>query len=201
MTIVFVCSVYFLTPHFWVVLYHHPQVLYLYYPLPCFAQLSGSISSPACSFLHFSCILGRLTVVCVSCSLQDRWGEPDYSSFSPRRLPSHQGHSCVWIMSEARSKYLSMTSCLDWCSCAIWCFMYHTGVWPCQSGAALEHWDAKGPSGAQPRHATLPKMSLWLWVVLIKRYIWYGAHYGHLGTWINSALNYSKIKGRRWVSC
>lgn len=61
----------------------------------------------------------------VSASFQDRWGEQDYSSFSPRWLLIHQGHSCVWIMSELRSKYLSMTSCLDWCSCAIWFFMYH----------------------------------------------------------------------------
>lgn len=59
-------------------------------------------------------------------SVQDRWGEQDYSSLSPRWFSIYQGHRCMWIMSEVRSKYLSMTSCLDWCSCAIWCFMYHS---------------------------------------------------------------------------
>lgn len=63
--------------------------------------------------------------------LDPRWNVPTLTAFvclsffSPRWLLIHQGHSCVWIMSELRSKYLSMTSCLDWCSCAIWFFMYH----------------------------------------------------------------------------
>lgn len=88
---------------------------------------SASTVYPPSPLHHY--ILSTLTSLSpplsVSPSLQDRWGEQDYSSFSPRRLLIHQGHSCVWIMSELRSKYLSMTSCLDWCSCAIWCFMYH----------------------------------------------------------------------------
>lgn len=109
--------------------------------------------------------------------LRDRWGERDYSSFSPRWFSIHQGHSCVWIMSEVRSKYLSMTSCLDWCSCAIWCFMYHSvdclaaslageGL-PCQS-----LWNTKKEKGlfraGKKKNAMQPKMSLWLWVVLMK---------------------------------
>lgn len=83
---------------------------------------------PVGSSLHFTSIFSLHSLslpLSVSTSLRDRWGEQDYSSFSPRWLPIHQGHSCVWIMSELRSKYLFLTSCLDWCSCAIWCFMYH----------------------------------------------------------------------------
>lgn len=60
-----------------------------------------------------------------SVCLLDRWGERADSSFSAGWLSIHQGHSSVWIMSELRSKYLTMTSCLDWCSYAIWCFMHH----------------------------------------------------------------------------
>lgn len=109
-----------------------PHVLYVSIPLfhslflyllPCLSSMSSL--SP----LHHY-ILSTLTSLSpplfVSPSLQDRWGEQDCSSFSPRRLLIHQGHSCVWIMSELRSKYLSMTSCLDWCSCAIRFFMYHS---------------------------------------------------------------------------
>lgn len=95
-----------------------PLLLYLY----TLHTLSIPLSiSPLLSL--YTCL--HLTVSVFLSFLQDRWGEQDYSSFSPRWLPIHQGHSCVWIMSELWSKYLSMTSCLDWCSCAIWCFMYH----------------------------------------------------------------------------
>lgn len=113
-------------------------------------------------------------------SLQDRWGEQDYSSFSPRWPPIHQGHSCVWIMSELRSKYLFMTSCLDWCSYAIWCPMHHSwdvlAAQPCRRRVALsvplKHWEGGGKKKrafqGRPRNAMLPQVSLWLWVVLMK---------------------------------
>lgn len=80
-------------------------------------------------------------------------------------------------MSELWSKYLSMTSCLDWCSCAIRFFMYHSlgclpaslageGL-PCQCSWNTEKEERLSRAG--PEMQCCPKMSLWLWSVLMNR--------------------------------
>lgn len=125
-------------------------------------------------YLAFSICLSASAVdplshsLCLS-FLLSRTDEVIYSYFSPRRILIRQGHSCVWIMSELRSKYLFMTSCLDWCSCAIWFFMYHGLDWLAASLAG-EGFACQCPWNTEKQQrlsglAQKSKMPPWLWVV------------------------------------
>lgn len=130
-------------------------LLYLAFPICFFASAVDPLSHSLCLSLLLS-----------------RTDEVIYSYFSPRRILIRQGHSCVWIMSELRSKYLFMTSCLDWCSCAIWFFMYHGLDWLAAS-LAREGFACQCPWNTEKQKrlsglAQKSKMPPWLWVVLMK---------------------------------
>lgn len=97
-----------------------------------------------------------------SVCLLDRWGERADSSFSAGWLSIHQGHSSVWIMSELRSKYLTMTSCLDWSLiCNLMLYASPPRLLSCYSLVG-EGLPCQWPWNTEENRAVLPKMSLWV---------------------------------------